>query len=148
MGEATEPHVAWTRSLFEGMKPFSEGKVYVNFLMDEGQDRVRAAYGPEKYDQLVAIKAPLRPRQLLPPQPERRSGEREVSAMTGLNLMHGTREMRWEPDTLLINTAREIAPIARTHSEEAERERRLSQPVLKALREMGLLRWEDEDETR
>jgi Berberine and berberine like len=56
MGEATEPHVAWTRSLFEGMKPFSKGKVYVNFLMDEGQDRVRAAYGPEKYDQLVAIK--------------------------------------------------------------------------------------------
>jgi indole-3-acetate monooxygenase len=68
--------------------------------------------------------------------------------MTGLNLTHGTREMRWEPDTLLINTAREIAPIARAHSEEAERERRLSQPVLKALREMGLLRWEDEDETR
>jgi FAD/FMN-containing dehydrogenase len=56
MGEAPEPHVAWTRSLFEGMKPFSQGKVYVNFLMDEGQDRVRAAYGPEKYDRLVAIK--------------------------------------------------------------------------------------------
>lgn len=48
--------------------------------------------------------------------------------------------MHWEPDTSLIETAREIAPIVRAHSEEAERERRLSQPVLKALRETGLLR--------
>jgi len=56
LGDAPEPHIAWTRSLFERMRPFSEGKVYVNFLMDEGQDRVRAAYGPEKYERLVAVK--------------------------------------------------------------------------------------------
>ena len=48
--------------------------------------------------------------------------------------------MPWEPDTSLIDAAREIAPIIREHSEEAERERRLSQPVLQALRETGLLR--------
>ena len=48
--------------------------------------------------------------------------------------------MPWEPDTSLIDAAREIAPIIRKHSEEAERERRLSQPVLQALRETGLLR--------
>ncbi len=52
----------------------------------------------------------------------------------------GTGEMPWEPDTSLIEAAREIAPIIREHSQEAERERRLSQPVLKALRETGLLR--------
>ena len=45
-----------------------------------------------------------------------------------------------EPDTSLLDAAREIAPIIRAHSEEAERERRLSQPVLEALRETGLLR--------
>lgn len=56
LGKASDAHIEWTRSLFEGMKPFSEGKVYVNFLMDEGQGRVRAAYGPEKYERLVAIK--------------------------------------------------------------------------------------------
>ena len=48
--------------------------------------------------------------------------------------------MHWEPDTSLIDAAREIVPIIREHSEEAERERRLSQPVLEALRETGLLR--------
>jgi indole-3-acetate monooxygenase len=48
--------------------------------------------------------------------------------------------MHWEADTSLIDAAREIAPIIQKHNEEAERERRLSQPVLKALRETGLLR--------
>jgi alkylation response protein AidB-like acyl-CoA dehydrogenase len=59
--------------------------------------------------------------------------------MTGTQ-SQGTGEMPWEPDTSIIDTAREIAPIIREHSQEAERERRLSQPVLKALRETGLLR--------
>jgi alkylation response protein AidB-like acyl-CoA dehydrogenase len=48
--------------------------------------------------------------------------------------------MPWEPDTALLDAAREIASIVRAHSEEAERERRLSRPVLQALRETGLLR--------
>jgi alkylation response protein AidB-like acyl-CoA dehydrogenase len=48
--------------------------------------------------------------------------------------------MHWEADTSLIDAARKIAPIIQKHNEEAERERRLSQPVLKALRETGLLR--------
>jgi alkylation response protein AidB-like acyl-CoA dehydrogenase len=52
----------------------------------------------------------------------------------------GTGEIPWEPDTSLIDAAREIAPVIREHSEEAERERRLSQPVLNALRDTGLLR--------
>ena len=48
--------------------------------------------------------------------------------------------MHWEADTSLIDAAREIAPIIQKHTEEAERERRLSRPVLTALRETGLLR--------
>jgi hypothetical protein len=30
--------------------------VYVNFLMDEGQERIRQAYGSAKYDRLQALK--------------------------------------------------------------------------------------------
>ena len=30
--------------------------MYVNFLGDEGQDRVRAAYGEAKYERLLALK--------------------------------------------------------------------------------------------
>jgi alkylation response protein AidB-like acyl-CoA dehydrogenase len=52
----------------------------------------------------------------------------------------GTIQIPWEPDISLLDAAREIAPIIRAHTDEAERERRLSQPVLRALRESGLLR--------
>jgi alkylation response protein AidB-like acyl-CoA dehydrogenase len=48
--------------------------------------------------------------------------------------------MPCEPDTALLDAARDIAPIVRAHSQDAERERRLSQPVLDALRKTGLLR--------
>src|SRR5262245_22533131 len=51
-----------------------------------------------------------------------------------------TCQMPWEPDASLLDAARDIAPIVRKHSDEAERDRRLSAPVLKALRESGLLR--------
>jgi alkylation response protein AidB-like acyl-CoA dehydrogenase len=60
--------------------------------------------------------------------------------MTGTLSTQTTSHMQWEPDASLLDTAREIAPIVREHSQEAEKERRLSQPVLRALRETGLLR--------
>ena len=47
---------AWTRGLFEAMQAFSTGGVYVNFLGNEGEERVVAAYGRDKYERLVRIK--------------------------------------------------------------------------------------------
>jgi FAD/FMN-containing dehydrogenase len=47
--------IKWTREFAAAMEPFGDG-VYVNFLGEEGQDRVRAAYGGEKYKRLVALK--------------------------------------------------------------------------------------------
>ena len=37
------------------MEPFTTGGVYVNYLGDEGADRVKAAYGAN-YERLVALK--------------------------------------------------------------------------------------------
>ena len=46
------------------MQPYATGGVYVNYLgqeADEGNDRIKAAYGPEKYQKLVALKTKYDP---------------------------------------------------------------------------------------
>ena len=47
--------VAWAQDLHGAISPALTGGTYVNFLSNEGGERVRAAYG-EKYDRLVALK--------------------------------------------------------------------------------------------
>jgi FAD binding domain/Berberine and berberine like len=64
IGQCADPSeaaacVRWAREFWEAMQPYSTGGVYVNYLgreADEGADRVKAAYGPEKYQRLVALK--------------------------------------------------------------------------------------------
>jgi FAD/FMN-containing dehydrogenase len=51
----SEANIGWTRAFFEAMEPFLERGVYVNDLGEEGEDRVRAAYGAN-YDRLAALK--------------------------------------------------------------------------------------------
>ena len=48
-------HIAWVRESCEAMQPFSTGG-YMNFMSDEPADRLRAVYGPDKYERLVALK--------------------------------------------------------------------------------------------
>jgi FAD/FMN-containing dehydrogenase len=43
------------RDFWSALEPYHTG-AYVNFLMEEGEERVREAYGPEKYDRLKALK--------------------------------------------------------------------------------------------
>src|SRR5215204_1176151 len=45
----------WVRNLWSALERHFTG-VYVNFLMDEGEDRVRQAYGAEKYARLKTLK--------------------------------------------------------------------------------------------
>jgi hypothetical protein len=45
----------WSRTFWAALQPHHRG-VYVNFLMDEGDQRVREAYGAAKYDRLRALK--------------------------------------------------------------------------------------------
>jgi FAD/FMN-containing dehydrogenase len=51
-----EEVIGWTRDTFDALAPFSTGGVYVNFVGNEGDERVRAAYG-SAYARLAAIKA-------------------------------------------------------------------------------------------
>lgn len=54
--EHADVHRTWVRQSWEAMGPHTTGDLYVNFLADEGSDRVRAAYGREAYDRLVELK--------------------------------------------------------------------------------------------
>ena len=50
-------HIGWARDSLAAVKPFSSGAAYVNFLTDEeGDARLRAAYGPARYEKLRRIK--------------------------------------------------------------------------------------------
>jgi FAD/FMN-containing dehydrogenase/pimeloyl-ACP methyl ester carboxylesterase len=52
-----EANIAWTRALSAAMKPWVTGRVYVNFIGDEGHDRVVASFGRAGYERLAALKA-------------------------------------------------------------------------------------------
>jgi FAD/FMN-containing dehydrogenase len=52
----SETNIDWARNVYTSMTPFATGGVYVNFLGEEGHDRVRAAYGKNTYDRLVQLK--------------------------------------------------------------------------------------------
>ena len=56
---AKDENVKWVRDLWDAMQPYSSGGVYVNYIGqegDEGDARVKDAYGPEIYERLVALK--------------------------------------------------------------------------------------------
>jgi FAD/FMN-containing dehydrogenase len=46
---------AWTKDYWTALHPHAAGGAYVNFMMDEGQDRIKATYR-DNYDRLAAIK--------------------------------------------------------------------------------------------
>ncbi|HEU4494047.1 MAG TPA: FAD-binding oxidoreductase [Rubrobacteraceae bacterium] len=45
----------WVRNFWSALEPYHTG-AYVNFLMEEGEERVREVYGAQKYDRLKALK--------------------------------------------------------------------------------------------
>ena len=76
--------VEWASNYWEALHPYSAGGAYVNFMMDEGEDRVKATYR-SNYPRLAAIKAKYDPGNLfhvnqnikparVKPQPARRAG--------------------------------------------------------------------------
>jgi FAD/FMN-containing dehydrogenase len=56
-----EANIAWTRSLYDKVAPHAIDRVYVNFIGDEGEERIPRAYGPDKYARLAKLKAQYDP---------------------------------------------------------------------------------------
>jgi FAD/FMN-containing dehydrogenase len=55
--------ISWTKSYWEAVHPYSAGGAYVNFMMDEGEDRIKASYG-DNYKRLTEIKKKYDPNNL------------------------------------------------------------------------------------
>ncbi len=70
-------NIAWSRSVWKAMRPFSTGGVYVNNLGDEGEERVHAAYG-RNWERLAAVKAAYDPNNLFRLNQNIRPGARAV----------------------------------------------------------------------
>ena len=50
----------WARGYYDALHPYGAGGAYVNFMMEEGEDRVRASYR-DNYDRLAKVKAKYDP---------------------------------------------------------------------------------------
>jgi FAD/FMN-containing dehydrogenase len=55
--------IAWTKNYFDALHPYSAGGAYVNFMMDEGEDRIKATY-KGNYERLAKIKSKYDPANL------------------------------------------------------------------------------------
>jgi len=62
--EAADAHVAWAKNLTEEMKPHTTDGVYLNFTIDNDDDRVRKTFGQEKFARLQALKDKYDPQNL------------------------------------------------------------------------------------
>jgi hypothetical protein len=51
---------AWAKNYWTALHPYSAGGAYVNMMMDEGSERVQAAYG-DNYIRLTQVKAKYDP---------------------------------------------------------------------------------------
>jgi FAD/FMN-containing dehydrogenase len=52
-----ERHIAWARETAAALEPWSLGGGYANYMQaDEPVERVRAAFGPEAFERLQALK--------------------------------------------------------------------------------------------
>ncbi|HEX5025912.1 MAG TPA: FAD-binding protein [Agriterribacter sp.] len=55
--------ISWARDYWNALHPYSAGGAYVNFMMEEGEDRIKATYGAN-YKRLAEIKAKYDPHNL------------------------------------------------------------------------------------
>jgi FAD/FMN-containing dehydrogenase len=51
-----ERQVRWVRATEQALRPWTSGRVSLNFVSEVTSERVRSSFGPEKYQRLVALK--------------------------------------------------------------------------------------------
>lgn len=62
--EESGRHIAWVREFSQAIQMYATGSPYLNFLGDEGEGRIKAAYGEEKFARLVELKRKYDPNNL------------------------------------------------------------------------------------
>ena len=55
-----EKIITWAKDYWNALHPYSAGGAYINFMMDEGEGRIKATYG-SNYERLAAVKAKYDP---------------------------------------------------------------------------------------
>jgi FAD/FMN-containing dehydrogenase len=56
----TDVNLKWVEEFWQAVRPYLARRAYVNYLGEEGADRVREAYGPN-YERLAALKSKYDP---------------------------------------------------------------------------------------
>ena len=74
----------WAVGYWEALHPYSAGGAYVNFMMDEGQERVEATYGATTTGS--PGEGDVRPREPLPREPEHQAGRVDRATEPGRQL--------------------------------------------------------------
>ncbi len=59
-----DQHINWVKNFSDDIKRYSTGNLYLNFLADTGEDKVKAVYGEDKYVKLVQLKNKYDPENL------------------------------------------------------------------------------------
>jgi len=52
----SDKNIEWVKAFRRDIAAYASGGIYLNYIGHEGEDRVRAAYGEEKYRRLAAVK--------------------------------------------------------------------------------------------
>ena len=58
-------NIAWAKDFRRDISDYATGGIYLNFIGNEGQDRIRAAFGDVNYARLATVKAEYDPRNIL-----------------------------------------------------------------------------------
>ena len=67
--EDDQDAIAWAKEFHDATRPYSQG-VYVNFLSEEGAERVREAYTEKVWERLVEAKRKVGSGKCVPHEPE------------------------------------------------------------------------------